>query len=542
MQLALLEMAAKDYTAASGTIHRIRQRWKDAATGDLLDAQLALARNDVAGASTFFDSALKKDPNNKVVQFYKAQLDGRADPEGASKVFESLARENSIKEIDAGLSLVAASQSALASIAMESGDLDSAITRYREMLKDNPAPAINRSIRWQIVAAQAAKKEWPAARAEMVKLLNDPKNPATPEERVRAATYYRLNKEDDAALAQVDQILKTEPSFPGAVVTRAEILARTGKHAEAIATIRRGTEASTTAGQPAPAVFYLMRAAVESTTPPTETGFPRALTVLDEGLTAQPDSIELVQAKCKILTITQGLKAGAAFLAARAQADPKGPYRQMLLATYRDHNDFASAEQVAADLIKEHPDDANIAATRIQLIAAQANEANNRGDRAEAKRFDETAATLIFEARNHFKPDPTFLQLDCELAIRRHDLTKAMTLTQEIDAQVKNTVVGPLLRAQIFLERGQTRESRRRVCRGSLAKPASPRGPAPVGPAQLAERQHRRGDPPGADPPGCRLQQPGRSGRRPGRSSRHRAPEGVGHAGDRQPDQGARSA
>ena len=459
IQLALLEMAGKDYTAASGTIHRIRQRWKDAATGDLLDAQLALAKQDVAGASTFFDAALKKDPNNKVVQFYKAQLDGRADPASAAKVFESLAHENSIKEIDSGLSLVAASQSALASIAMESGDLDSAITRYREMLKDNTTPAVNRSIRWQIVQALAAKKEWPASKAEMVKLLNDPKNPATPEERVRAATYYRLNKEDDAALAQADLVLKADPTFPGAVVTRAEILARTGKHAEAIRTIELATNATTSAGQPAPAVFYLMSAAVESTTPPTDTGFVRALTVLDEGLATQPDSVDLVNAKCKILTITAGVKAGADFLAAKAKADPKGPYRQMLLATYRDHGDFASAEQVATEISQANPDDAQTATTRIQLIASQANSANARGDRAEAKRLDEKAATLIYEDRTKFKTDPTFLQLDCELAIRRGDLTKAMTLTQEIDTMAKNAVVGPLLRAQIFLLRNQTREA-----------------------------------------------------------------------------------
>ena len=459
IQLALLEMAGKDYTAASGTIHRIRQRWKDAATGDLLDAQLALARQDVAGASTFFDAALKKDPSNKVVQFYKAQLDGQADPAAAAKVFESLAHENSIKEIDSGLSLVTASQSALATIAMESGDLDSAINRYREMLKDNNSPAINRSIRWQIVAAQAAKKEWPAAKAEMVKLLTDPKNPATPEERVRAATYYRLNKEDDAALGQADLVLKADPTFPGAVVTRAEILTRIGKHAEAIRTIQQATTATTSAGQPAPAVFYLMRAAVESTTPPTETGFGRALTVLDEGLAAQPDSVELAQAKVKILTITEGVKAGAAFLAVKAKADPTGPYRQMLLTTYRDHGDFASAERVATEIAQANPDDAQIAATRIQLIASQASEANAKGDRVVAKRFDEQAATLIHEGRTRFKTDPTFLQLDCELAIRRGDLTKAMTLTQEIDTMAKTAVVGPLLRAQIFLLRNQPREA-----------------------------------------------------------------------------------
>ncbi len=251
VQLALLELAAKDFDAVSNSIAKVRARWKDAATGDLLDAQLALAKNDLPAASSYFDAALKKDPNNKIVQFWKAQLDGRADPEGAAKVFESLAQGDSVKEVDTGLSLTTASQSALAGMAMESGDLDSAIVRYREMLKDPSAAGLSRSIRWQLVAAQAAKKEWPAAKAELKALLNDPKSPATSEERVRAATFYRLNKEDGPALALSDEVIKADPTYPGAVVTRAEILARTGKHAEAITTIRRAIDASSSEGKKA---------------------------------------------------------------------------------------------------------------------------------------------------------------------------------------------------------------------------------------------------------------------------------------------------
>ncbi len=49
VQLALLELAAKDYDAVAASIAKVRARWKDAATGDLLDAQLALARNDLRG-------------------------------------------------------------------------------------------------------------------------------------------------------------------------------------------------------------------------------------------------------------------------------------------------------------------------------------------------------------------------------------------------------------------------------------------------------------------------------------------------------------
>lgn len=474
VQLALLELNGKDFESAATTVGRIRRRWKDASTADLLDAQLALAKNDIAAASTYFDAALKKDPQNKVVQFYKATIDGRSDPEGASKVFESLAHENSVKEVDAGLSIVKASQSALASIALESGDLDQAIARYREMLKDGNTAEVARSIRWQIVAALAAKKEWPAARAEITALLGDIKNPPTAEERIRAATYFRLNKEDAAALTQADAVLKADPTYPGAVVTRAEILSRTSKHAEAIATIRRSIDSAASKGEKAPSVLYLMMAAVESVCPPKETGFERALVALDAGLALDADNIDLVKAKCKVLILTRGAKAGAEFVATRAKANPEGPYRQMLLTIYSDQHDYAAAGRVAAELLKENPKDAATAATQVQLVAAEVAEATGKGDAVEARRLNDRAAALIAEHRNRFKDDLTFLQLDCELAIRQGDLNHALALTQEVDAKAKAAPVGPLLRAQVFTIKGQTVEAAAAYAEALARNPRQP--------------------------------------------------------------------
>ncbi|WP_435005952.1 tetratricopeptide repeat protein [Tundrisphaera lichenicola] len=461
VQLALLDLEAKNFEAVAASIAKIRTRWKNAATGDLLDAQMALAKNDLTTASGFFDAALKKDPSNKVVQFWKAQLDGRADPEGAARIFESLAVGDSVKEVDTGISLATASQSALAGLAMENGELDSAIARYRQMLKDGSASGISRAIRWQIVAAESAKKEWPTARTEIESLLNDPKSPPSDEERVRAATYYRINNEDDKALTLCDEILKTQPAYPGAVVTRAEILARTGKYDEASATIRKAVEVATKGEEKAPPVFYLMMAAVESITPPTDKGqgAERALKVLDQGLEQLPDSAELIQAKCRMLTKLQGPKAAASFVEEKAKANPKGPYRRMLLTVYGDQGDYASAERTASELLRDDPTDASSANSQIRMIAAQSIEASRQGNQAEAKRLDDKAGSLIAEYRTKFATDPIFPQLECELEIRRGDTSRALTLTQEVDEMAKGSPVGPLLRAQIFAIRSQFREA-----------------------------------------------------------------------------------
>ena len=459
VQLALLELAAKDFAAVSASIAKVRARWKEAATGDLLDAQLSLARNDLPTASGYFDAALKKDPNNKIVQFWKAQLDGRADPEAASKVFEMLANGDSIKEVETGLSLVTASQTALAGMALETGDLDSAILRYREILKDSTAVGQSRTIRWQIAGALAAKKDWNAAKAEINTLLKDPKAPPTNEERVRAATFFRLNKEDNAALALADEVLRDDPTYSGAVVTRAEILTRSGKQPEAIATIKKAIAAASLGGKKAPSVLYLMMAAVESTIPPKNEGFQRALLVLDKGLELEPGSTELLKAKCKVLTINEGPKVAAAFLEEKAKADPTSSFRKLLLNFYAEQGDYASAERVAADLVKDNPADSSAAANQVRMLAGQSVAASRKGDRAEAKRVDEKASALIYESRNKFKSDQTLTQLDCELELRRGDTTRALALTQEVDAQGKASPIGPLLRAQIFASKGQPREA-----------------------------------------------------------------------------------
>ena len=77
VQLAQIEMEQNDLDAAAATIAKIRNRWSEAATGDILDGQLALKRKNVPAAREHFNEALKKDPDNKIVQFWKAQLDSR---------------------------------------------------------------------------------------------------------------------------------------------------------------------------------------------------------------------------------------------------------------------------------------------------------------------------------------------------------------------------------------------------------------------------------------------------------------------------------
>ena len=124
VQLAQLELDADDLESARVTIAKIQSRWKEAAIGEILDGQLALKRGNMAAALEHFNGALKRDPDNKIVQFWKAQLDSRTGsvPE-AAKALEELVKNRPTKEVDTGVSLMSAAQSALANLSLQTGNL-----------------------------------------------------------------------------------------------------------------------------------------------------------------------------------------------------------------------------------------------------------------------------------------------------------------------------------------------------------------------------------------------------------------------------------
>jgi predicted Zn-dependent protease len=453
VQLALLDLGQNDHEAVARTIKQIRNRWKEAAAADLLDAQLAMFKNQPRAAAGFLEAALKKDPGNKVALFWKAQLDDRNGSSAeAARVFEEIVKEKPVKELDEGLSLTTAAHWALATMALENQDADEAIVRLEAMLKGGDSPDMARAVRWQLAAARDAKGQWPAARAEIEALLKDPKVKATTLERVRAANFYRVHGEVAAAAAQLDLVLKAEPGYTPAIALRAYLLAEKAPD-QASALIRKAM-----AGQKQPAALYLMLAAIENVTPPAKTGLARAQAVVDKGLTEFPDSIELAQAKYRILRLQNDPKGALAFVVAKAKNDPKGQFRRYLVDIHRDEGRYDEAEQTVLGLLKETPDDTQLATMEVRLAALAANAASGRGDRAGEKACLDRAAGLIAKYRKRFPNEPSFLQAECELAARAGKLDRAIELTHEIDTADKASPTGPLLRAQIAATQGATQE------------------------------------------------------------------------------------
>jgi predicted Zn-dependent protease len=469
VQLALLDLKQKDYDAVATTVAKIRNRWKESAAADLLEAQLALDQGNLAAAAASFDAALQKDPSNKMVLYWKAQLDSRtgAAPE-AARTLETIVQGRPTKELEAGLSLTSAAESALANLALARGDLDAAIERLED-LRGGSAGALTRSNRWQLVSAYAAKGQWDDAQREMTALLNDLKAPPTNDERVRAAHLYHQRGDEAAAEAQLAAVLKVNPAHPAAVVTQAYLLAE-AKKLDLAATLLRQAIAGTAAraGEKPPAVFFLMLAAIDNQSPPADSAPRRALATLDQGLEGQPRALELVKAKYQLLRRTDGARAAVAFVESKARAGTadkdkdkereNDDFRRLLVEVYAEQKDYAGAERVLLELLKKSPKDATVAVNIVRLATLQSIEAAARHDQAQRRAFEEKAARLIREFRAQFPADVSFVQLECDLAARRGDFARATALTQEMDGIDRNSTAGPLTRARLYAAQGRTRE------------------------------------------------------------------------------------
>ncbi len=457
VRLAQIDLRRRDYEAVAATVAKVRNRWKEAAVGDMLDAQLALARGNARLASSYYAAALKKDPGNKVVQYWKARLDGANDPKGAAKVLESIAREGSVKEVNDGLSLMTAAESALANLQLETGDVEGAIARYQDLLKDGASKPLARDLRWKLISANVAKRQWPAAKAEIEAILADVASPPTSAERVAAAMYYRNNGEEPAARALLSAVLKDAPAHPWAVAVQVQMDSASGRMAEAKDVLARAF-AATPDKSNAPVAFFLLAAAVENGTPPVADSLKRALAAIEVGLAVQPMAMELVQAKCRLLGLMGDRKGAIAFARSKAKDDPTGAFARLAAVLLREAGDNAEAERATAELIQANPSDAGLVASLIRIVAARSFDARARGDRAEADALNGRAATLIRDGRARFPADPAFVQLDCELAVRRGEATKAVALTQEIDRMPGGAPAGALIRAGIYAMQGRTRD------------------------------------------------------------------------------------
>jgi predicted Zn-dependent protease len=459
VQLAQIEMEQGDLEAAEATIAKVRSRWKESATADILDGQLALKRKNVPKARELFAEALKKDPDNKVVQFWKAQIDSLSGSvTEAAKVLEDIVRERPSKEVDAGVSLLAAAQSSLANLELQSGKLDDAIRRFEELKRSSETGTLSRPDRWQLISAYAAKNQWPVARRELAAILNDASKPPTDDERVRGALLYRQHKDDAAAMAQLDYVLKTNPTNAWAVVTRAYIHLSQQKYEDGAGLIRRAIGAIEAKSEKPATVFYLMLGAIEHEAPPKADAGQRARAILDKGLAVHPESLQLVQAEFLLLNRGGDPKGAMELIREKAKDDPKGDFRRFLVDVLQERRQYEEAERVLRTLVQTWPEDASLSAALVQALSLQAAEAAAAGQAEKQRSIDEKAMAMVRDDRKRFPTNVDFLRAECDLAARAGDLTRAVAITDEIDKLTPASPTGPMLRARLYARQDKPAE------------------------------------------------------------------------------------
>ena len=479
VELALIDLTRNDHEAAAKTIATIRSRWKESAAPDILEAQLALAKERLKEASNHLEEALRKDPGNKVALFWKAQIDDR---QGASRQAEQayldILKANPVKEVDDGLSLTRAANWALATLALENQDADAAIERLQGLLREDPKGELERPVRWQLVAAYSTKGDWPRGRVEMERLLKDAKT--TTLERVRAANFYRVNGEITRATAELDRALNERPDYSPAIAMRAFLTAQT-RPVVAAALLRRAISASKQ-----PESIFLMLAAVENLIPPSDQAVGRALAALEDGLKLYPDSVAMIQAKARVVELKDGPKAALDYVTKRAVDDPKGQVRRLLIDMHRQAGRYADAEALLTELAKRDPKDSTLAVNLVGLVAQQAIDAGVRGDREAEAKHEGRVASLIRTYRAAFPNETAFLQAECEMAARQGKFDQANSLTQQIDALDPNSPIGPTLRARIAAAQGAVPAMEREYAEAVSRAPRRPDLRLALGEASLA--------------------------------------------------------
>jgi tetratricopeptide (TPR) repeat protein len=459
VQLFGLEMDRNRLDLAAAAVAKFRERWKQSSTADVLDAQLALRRGNTAEAIGFFDSALKKDPDNKIVQFWKGQLASRTGAVAeAAKAFETLVKEKPVKEIDAGLTLTEAAQSALANLSLRTGYYDDAIRRFEELKRNSETGTLARSDRWRLITAYVNRGEWPKAKSEIAAILDDPKNPPSDEDRVRSARFYAERGDRDPALAQLEIVRRANPTHAEAVVTLADILRQAKETEKAAGILRQAIELASKTGK-APVVFYLMLAVVEHQSAPAETALKRALAALDLGLAQSPDADELIRVKYQALAASGEKKAAIELVEAKAKQFPKGPLRRFLAAAYQEQGLYVKAEELLDELRRESPDDVSLAMTSVKVVSTQAELAKSQSDLDRYRQLDDRAESMVRQYRAKHPTDLVLPGLAYELAVRRGDYARAAEITREIDKISSTSPVGPLLRAQLATMQGKPRET-----------------------------------------------------------------------------------
>lgn len=449
VQSIQLAITARDFPAAQQGIAKLRSQWPDASSADMLSAQMSLAQNNLPGALAHFQTALKKDPTNKVAQFWSAQIEARLGAvSSASQTFQKLVSEAPSKKIDSGLSLTDASVSALASLEIDAGQSDQAIDRLKNLISKAQTPQLVRESQWQLVAAYASKRDWTSMDSVLNTILNSQK--PTTDEIVRASNYQRSAGQQDKALALLDGVLKIEPTNSGAAALKGFILADRKAYPEAASAVRIAWKA-----EGAPVSLALLLAALENGIDPANTRLNRSDSVLVEALKRYPDSVDVIKAIYSLRRATEPKEKMIAWLNETVTDKSPAASRRLKAKILSGEGAFQEADGQYAELILQNSQDFALVVERLQAIRTEIARPSTTPDPERMRTLNSQLDNLLATYRNRFPSNPEMYAIEAEVAADRGQADRAIEISRKIDALNPTSPFGPLVRLRVLMPTGQ---------------------------------------------------------------------------------------
>ncbi|MFM1801743.1 MAG: hypothetical protein RJA81_1095, partial [Planctomycetota bacterium] len=409
IQSVQLAIVARDFGSAQQGIAKLRSQWPDSASADILSAQLSLAQNNLPGALSHYQLGMKKDPGNKLAQFWVAQIEARLGAvSSATQTFEKLVSESSSKQIDSGVTLTDASQAALASLEIDAGQADQAISRLKNLLSQGQSPQLQREYQWQLIAAYASKRDW----SNMMTILENVLSVATTtfEEKVTAANYLRSAGQQEKALKVLDEVLAADSDNSGASALKGFILADMKRFEEAAKVVRQAWKAEN-----APISLALLLAALENGIDPEETRLQRSEAVLAEAKNRFPESVDIIKAIYSLRRAKETQDAMIAWLNDTITDKSSSSCRRLKAKILAGEAQFQDADKLFADLILENPQDFALVVDRLQSLRSEISRKADSNDSEKVRSLNTQLDQLLATYRGKFPANPEIFAIEAEV-------------------------------------------------------------------------------------------------------------------------------
>ena len=259
---------------------------------------------------------------------------------------------------------------------------------------------------------------------------------------MRGANLYRQQKEDAAALAQLDYVLKVNPTNAAAVVTRSFIHMNAKQYDEAAGMLRRAIEMVEQEGRPGDQEADITpgrllpdagsRRERDASRRTHRPGAPGRCS--SRGSRCSPSRSSWSRPNIYSSPPRVIPRLGSPFWSRRPRTTPRAHSAACWWTCSGNSDVYDKAEEHLRQLIQESPDDVNLAAALVQVDLAGSRRGRRLGaTRIASDRLTTRRLSMIADYRKRYPDSVVFLQTECDLVARGGNVNRAIAISEEID-------------------------------------------------------------------------------------------------------------